>query len=172
MLFRLNINKGLEIEDTKTRMTSGLFSSRTEEWETPQYVFDYLNNIFKFDIDVCATKDNRKVDNWFSKEHDGLRQNWNLYKSCFMNPPYGKEIIKWMQKAYNESLLGVNVVCLVHSRTDTRWFHDYAMKSSEIWFIKGRLKFGYGKQSAPFPSCVVVFNNEHDTPIIKSVIIK
>ena len=75
-----------------------------------------------------------------------------------MNPPYGREIGKWVQKAYEESLVGALVVCLLPSRTDTKWFHNYVMKSTEIRFIKGRLKFGDATNSAPFPSCVVVFD--------------
>ena len=79
--------------------------------------------------------------------------------TCWMNPPYGREIIKWMKKAYQESLKGCTVVCLVPSRTDTIWWHDYAMKG-EITFIKGRLKFGNQSNPAPFPSAVVVFKGK------------
>jgi site-specific DNA-methyltransferase (adenine-specific) len=92
-----------------------------------------------------------------------------------MNPPYGKNIIHWVKKAYYESTRGALVVCLIPSRTDTKWWHDYVMKSSEIRLISGRLNFGNQKQSAPFPSCIVIFYPEFDNPnklivpIIKSV---
>jgi hypothetical protein len=89
---------------------------------------------------------------------DGLQQKWKGV--CWMNPPYGKEIKKWMKKAYESSLEGATVVCLVPSRTDTKWWHEYAMKG-EIEFIKGRLKFGGSKNSAPFPSAVVVFKGNN-----------
>lgn len=160
-------------EDVKSRMTTGLFSSRTEEWETPQYVFDWLNEQFDFNLDVCATIDNAKCKEYFDKSINGLNKKWGNRK-CFMNPPYGKDIFKWMFKAYKSSQEGALVVCLVHARTDTRWFHDYAMKADEIWFVKGRLRFGDGKQSAPFPSCIVIFRPFQDrgVPLLRSVSIK
>ena len=131
------------------------FSSETDMWATPQNFFDDYNAIYNFDIDVCATKENTKCDKYFTKEQDGLHQDW--VGICWMNPPYGREIIKWMKKAYESSLNGATIVCLVPSRTDTRWWHEYAMKGN-ITFIRGRLKFGNAKNSAPFPSAVVIFN--------------
>ena len=90
-----------------------------------------------------------------------------------MNPPYGREISKWLEKAYNESLQGATVVCLIPSRTDTKYWHNYVMKSSEIRFIKGRLKFGKAINSAPFPSAIVIFNSRNypgrKIPIISTV---
>lgn len=158
-------------KDTDTRMTTGLFSSRTEEWETPQYVFDTLNNEFHFTLDVCATHENTKCKRFFTKEENGLAMSWS--GSVFMNPPYGREIYKWMQKAYSQIQFANHIVCLVPARTDTRWWHDWAMKADEIRLIKGRLKFGDGKQSAPFPSCVVIFKPTTKlSPTFKSVIIK
>lgn len=99
-------------------------------------------------------KKNAKCVKFFTQEDDGLSQEWKGV--CWMNPPYGRDIGKWMKKAYESSLEGATVVCLVPSRTDTKWRHDYSMKG-EIEFIKGRLKFGGGKNSALFPSAVVVF---------------
>lgn len=130
------------------------FSSKTDLWATPQDFFDFYNKKYCFTLDVCADETNHKCDAYFTKEMDGLNQQWEGV--CWMNPPYGKEIKKWMQKAYESSLKGATVVCLVPSRTDTKWWHEYAMKG-EIEFIKGRLKFGNSKNSAPFPSAVVVF---------------
>jgi phage N-6-adenine-methyltransferase len=130
------------------------FSSKTEIWETPQDFFNKYNDLYHFTLDVCATPENAKCPNFFTKEDDGLSKDWSGV--CWMNPPYGREIGKWMKKAYESSLNGAVVVCLVPSRTDTMWWHEYAMKG-EIEFIKGRLKFGGSKNSAPFPSAVVVF---------------
>lgn len=130
------------------------FSSKTAEWETPQAFFDKLNEEFKFEIDVCATVENTKCKIFYTKEDNAFRFNW--LGSVWMNPPYGREIIKWMQKAYEESLKGATVVCLVPARTDTKWWWEYAMKG-EIRFIRGRLKFGGSKTGAPFPSAVVIF---------------
>lgn len=129
-------------------------SSATCEWETPQEFFDRLNARYHFELDVCATTENAKCERYFTKEQNGLKQEWT--GCCWMNPPYGKEIGDWMRKAYESMLEGATVVCLVPARTDTAWWHDYAMKG-KITFIRGRLKFGGQKNSAPFPSAVVVF---------------
>ena len=135
-------------------INSGLMSSNSDCWETPQELFDELNQKHNFDVDVCALPKNAKCANYFTPEIDGLKQEW--IGTCWMNPPYGREIGKWMKKAYESSLAGATVVCLVPARTDTAWWHDYAMKG-EIEFIRGRLKFGDSKNSAPFPSAIVVF---------------
>lgn len=132
------------------------FSSKTDLHATPQAFYDALDAEFGFELDVCALADNAKCEKYYTPEQDGLKQNWEGV--CWMNPPYGREIGKWMEKAYNASLGGATVVCLIPSRTDTRWWHKHAMLG-EIRFIKGRLKFGDAKNSAPFPSAVVVFRN-------------
>ena len=134
------------------------YSSRKQDWETPQHFFEQLDREFRFDIDVCATRNNAKLTNFFSAEDDALQQTWR--GTAWMNPPYGRVIAKWVQKAFEESRHGATVVCLLPARTDTRWWHDYVMKASEIRFIKGRLKFGDAKNSAPFPSAIVVFRPE------------
>ena len=131
-----------------------MFSSKNDLWATPQSFFDKLNAKYSFTVDVCALPENAKCDKFFSPEQNGLAQQWDGV--CWMNPPYGREIGQWMRKAYESSLDGATVVCLVPARTDTKWFHDYAMKG-EIEFIKGRLKFGDSKNSAPFPSALVVY---------------
>lgn len=133
------------------------FSSKTDLWATPQEFFDNLNQEFGFDLDVCALPENAKCDRYYSPEVDGLKQEWR--GMCWMNPPYGREIGKWMGKAYESSLLGATVVCLVPARTDTKWWHDFAMKG-EIRFIRGRLKFGNAQHAAPFPSAVVIFRGQ------------
>lgn len=117
--------------------------------------FDHLNDEFHFNVDVCATPDNAKCDTYFTKENDGLSQSWGY--TCWCNPPYGREIGKWVQKAFLLSKDGSTVVMLLLARTDTKWFHEYIYNQAEIRFIKGRLKFGSSKNSAPFPSMVVVF---------------
>lgn len=128
-------------------------SSATDLWATPQDFFDSLNAEFQFETDVCATKDNAKCARYFTKEQDGLAQTWAGV--CWMNPPYGRTIGQWMAKAAASACDGATVVCLVPARTDTAWWHDYAMLG-EIRFIRGRLKFGGHKNSAPFPCAVVV----------------
>lgn len=137
---------------------STMFSSKTDLWATPQDLFDELNNEFHFDIDVCADESNHKCDKYYSKEQDGLKQIWTGTVWC--NPPYGREIGKWVEKGYNSHHLYNNcIVMLLPARTDTKWFHQYIYNNpnAEIRFIKGRLKFGNSKNSAPFPSMIVVF---------------
>ena len=141
----------------KDEMNKGMFSSQTDLWETPQDLFDKLDKIFQFQIDVCATPENAKCKTFFTPEIDGLKQDWKGI--CWMNPPYGRQIGKWMKKAYESSLCGATVVCLVPARTDIAWWHEYAMRGY-IEFVRGRLKFGNAKNSAPFPSAIVVFKGE------------
>lgn len=136
-------------DECKIRKFNGLFSSIRLGWRTPKDVFDLLNEEFQFDFDPCPVK----------PEFDGLNISWG--ERNFVNPPYGREVKNWCKKAYEEYLEGKLVVMLVASRTDTSWWHDYIMKSTEIRFIRGRLKFeGYKGGSAPFPSAVVIFNPE------------
>ena len=139
-------------------INQGLMTSTTDLWSTPQDFFDAYNDVYHFDVDVCATNENALCAKFYSPEEDGLSKEWN--DVCWMNPPYGREIGKWMKKAYESSLHGATVVCLVPARTDTAWWHEYAMKG-EIEFIRGRLKFGDAKNSAPFPSAVVVFQRSY-----------
>jgi phage N-6-adenine-methyltransferase len=129
----------------------GLMSSTTDDWETPQDLFVCLDREFAFTLDVCASQKNAKCERFFDHEQDGLSQSWEG-EVCWMNPPYGREIGRWVQKAYEENC---TVVCLVPARTDTAWWQDYCMKG-EIRFLRGRLRFG-GKGHAPFPSAIVVF---------------
>ena len=139
-------------------INQGLMTSNTDLWSTPRDFFDDYNAIYHFDVDVCATAENALCAKFYSPEDNGLSKEW--HGVCWMNPPYGREIGKWMKKAYESSLHGATVVCLVPARTDTAWWHDYAMKGN-IEFIRGRLKFGGSKNSAPFPSAVVVFQRSY-----------
>lgn len=143
------------------------YSSETNEWETPQNIFDELNDEFNFMLDPCATKENAKTDKFFTIEDDGLSQEWT--ETTFMNPPYGREIKKWVKKAFEESLKGTVVVCLIPARTDTSYWHDYIFNNAcEIRFIRRRIKFGDSKTDAPFPSAIVIFNhkNASETPYV------
>lgn len=172
---KTNIDPQLISAEQKSRLTKGLFTSRTEEWETPDYVFLALKKEFDFQVDVCATSENAKCKIYFDKSVDGLKREWSPFR-CWMNPPYGRDISKWMRKAFNESQRGALVVCLIPSRTDTKWWHDWVMRASEIRFVSGRINFGNSKNSAPFPSCIVIYHPELDNPhklsvpVIKSVI--
>ena len=131
------------------------FSSATDEWATPQWLFDALHREFAFTLDPCATRENAKCPRFFTREDDGLLQNWGD-EVVFMNPPYGAMISRWMWKAYDSARKGATVVCLVPARTDTAWWHNSAMKG-EVRLLRGRLKFGNATNSAPFPSAIVIF---------------
>ena len=135
-----------------------MFSSETDLWATPQEFFDKLNSEFNFTLDPCATPENAKCKKYYTKVEDGLKQDWSG-EIVFCNPPYGREIKKWVKKCYMESKKpNTTVVMLIPARTDTSYFHDYIYKKAkEIRFVRGRLKFGNSTNSAPFPSMVVVF---------------
>lgn len=152
-----------------TILDSGVFSSASDLWETPQELFDALNAKYHFTLDVCATPANAKCARFFTPEQDGLAQVWA--GTCWMNPPYGRAIGRWIRKAYECAQAGVTVVCLVPARTDTAWWHDYVMHG-EIEYLRGRVYFtdGAGKRGrAPFPSAIVVFLGRleltHDKPL-------
>ena len=135
--------------------TATHFSSATDDWATPKDFFDKLNAIFDFTLDTCASNENHKTAKYYTQHDDGLSKSWDGER-VFMNPPYGREIGKWVKKA-SEQIGGI-VVCLVPARTDTRWWHDYVVGGgANICYLKGRLKFGNQKNSAPFPSAVVIF---------------
>lgn len=135
-----------------------MFSSTTDEWATPKDFFDTLNEEFDFTLDPCASTDNAKCDKFYTKEQDGLKQDWSGER-VFCNPPYGKVIGDWVKKCSEEAKKpNTTVVALIPARTDTRYFHEFIYrKAREVRFVKGRLKFGGCKNSAPFPSMVVVF---------------
>ena len=135
-------------------MNKGLYSSDSIYWETPRHFYDRLNAEFSFTLDVCATPDNAKCEQFYTERENGLAQQWEGI--CWMNPPYGNEISKWMRKAWISARNGTTVVCLVPARTDTTWWHSYVMEAHEIRFVRRRLKFG-GDAPAPFPSAVIVF---------------
>lgn len=137
------------------------FSSDSNEWATPQPLFDWLDDQYHFNLDPCCTKATAKCKNYFTIADNGLKQPWAKHGSVFMNPPYGREIVQWMKKAYEESLEGATVVCLVPARTDTKWWEDYCLQADNILFLIGRVKFienGVAlKAGAPFPSAIITF---------------
>jgi len=146
-------------------INTGLFSSATDEWSTPADLYELIHAEFAPVLDVCATPYNAKCAMYFTREQDGLAQEWRGV--CWMNPPYGREIGKWVKKAYwSAKMNGATVVCLLPARTDTSWWHEYVIGGkAEVRFLRGRLKFGGAKNSAPFPSAVVVF----DQPSIEAL---
>ena len=138
------------------------FSLKSNEWYTPQYLFDELNEKYQFTLDPCASHENAKCDKYFTIEDDGLMKDWSK-DIVFMNPPYGRNIKHWIKKAYEESVKGATVVCLIPARTDTTYWHDYIFNNAyNIKFLKGRIKFGGAVNSAPFPSAIVVFKPKGD----------
>lgn len=137
-------------------INAGMMSSNSDTWETPPEFFKAYDHEFRFALDVCATSENAKCKRYYTPEQDGLAQTWNGV--CWMNPPYGRKIVRWVKKAYESAVAGATVVCLLPARTDTKWFQEYCLKSRDIRFIRGRLRFVSAKNSAPFPSVVVVFS--------------
>ncbi len=138
-------------------MNGALFSSTTDQWATPQWLFDKLDAEFHFTLDPCADETNHKCERYFTKEQDGLSKNWGG-ESVFCNPPYGRAIYDWVRKAYGEGHKeNTVVVLLIPARTDTRYFHDFILNRAEIRFLKGRLKFGDAENPAPFPSMLAIF---------------
>ena len=135
-------------------ISNALYTSNTDEWYTPQPFFAALDAEFHFTLDAAATPQNAKCARYFTKEDDALQQQWTGTVWC--NPPYGRKIGAWIQKASDSARAGATVVLLVHARTDTRWFHSYICGKHEIRFVKGRIKFGGAKYNAPFPSMIVV----------------
>lgn len=136
---------------------SAPFSRESDEWGTPAALFKQLNREFNFNLDAAASPTNGKCP--VNLTENSLFLTWHEYQTVWLNPPYSR-ISDFIKKAYSESLKGAIVVCLIPSRTDTKYWHDYVMKASEIRFIKGRLKFNDQKGSAPFPSAIVIFRGE------------
>jgi len=137
-----------------------LYSSERPDWETPADLFQKLHEEFKFNLDVCATAANAKVSKFFDIKADGLKQDWRKYR-CWMNPPYGRGIDQWVKKAYESRTL---CVCLLPVRSDTRWWHNFVMKSHEIRLLTRRLSFAGSNNKAPFPAAIVIFEKLSDTP--------
>lgn len=140
-------------------MNSVLFSSAKMDWETPQPFYDALDAEFRFTCDVAANGINHKHECYYDEQQNGLIQPWSGI--CWCNPPYGRDIAKWVEKAHREAVNGkATTVMLLPARTDTKYFHEYIYGQHEIRFVKGRLRFVGSKSSAPFPSMVVVFRRQ------------
>ena len=139
-------------------LNRALFSSEKDDWETPQAFFDRLDAEFRFTLDAAASPQNAKCAQYLTKEDDALTQPWP--GTVWLNPPYGRDIWKWIRKAYQEAAEST-VVVLIPSRTDTKYWHNWVMRASEIRFVKGRLRFVGAERPCPFPSSVIVFG-EHD----------
>lgn len=141
-----------------------MFSSASDDWETPQALFDALNAEFHFTLDPCSSDANAKCEKHFTRDDDGLVQDWSG-EVVYCNPPYGREMSKWVKKCYEHSQEGGTAVMLIPARTDTKAFHEYIYGKAEIRFLKGRLHFGNSKQPAPFPSMVVVYRGKGEGEI-------
>jgi phage N-6-adenine-methyltransferase len=135
----------------------GMFTSNKDEYGTPQNLYDELDKEFHFLLDAAASPGNAKNPNYYTKEDDALSLPWDV--TTFCNPPYGREIGKFVGRAWRQSVVhGVEIVMLLPARTDTKWWHDYVRYAAEIRFIRGRLSFEGSNGPAPFPSCIVVFD--------------
>jgi site-specific DNA-methyltransferase (adenine-specific) len=158
-----------DIESQKTFRDKLFFSSKSNEWETPDGFYNRLDARFHFTLDAASTVDNKKCENHFTFHDNALEKDWSG-NIVFLNPPYGKDLKYWVKKAYEEGKKdNTVVVVLIPARTDTKYFHEYCMKAKEIHFVKGRLKFrnafaNIENVPAPFPSMVVVFDGENDVP--------
>lgn len=141
-------------------VNKSLFTSDSDEWATPDDLYINLHKHFKFELDAAADHDNNKCDTYYTCENSGLLNPWR--DNTFCNPPFSM-IKDWVRKAYEQSRIwGGKKVMLIPARTDTRYFGDYITRASEIYFIKGRLKFSGAKNSAPFPSVIVVFEGSKE----------
>lgn len=162
---RIEVAKAKEEKITYNRLLRGDWyqMSETPEWETPQWLFDLLDNEFHFTLDVCASESNHKCEQYFSKQDNGLTQPWT--GTCWMNPPYGREIKSWMEKAKEESENGLTIVCLVPARPDTEWWWGNCIQG-EIRFIRGRLQWPGSTTAAPFPSAVVILNSHINSNVV------
>lgn len=157
--------------------TAVMFSRNTDEWSTPEAFYQTLHAEFGFGLDAAAAETNTKCHAWFSADTNALVMNWyetvsflvrsereDQLPAIWLNPPYS-QCRAFLKKAAEEARAGCTVVCLVPSRTDTRWWHDYVWDNTthsprpgvELRFVKGRLKFGGATSGAPFPSVVVIF---------------
>ena len=142
-------------------MNPALLSSKKMDWCTPQDFFDALDKEFRFTLDAAATNKSAKCAAYFTPEDDGLAQSWRGH-TVFCNPPYGRDIGRWVEKAWRESQdPTTTVVLLIPSRTDTSYFHDYILDRAEMRFLRGRLKFtdedGISLHPAPFPSMLAIY---------------
>lgn len=149
-------------------MNAVLLSSKSMDWRTPQDFFEKLDEEFHFVLDAAANAGNAKCERYFSPREDALQRSWDCGGAVFCNPPYGREIGKWVRKAAEEARGGFPIVMLIPARTDTSYFHKYVLGRAEIRFLQGRLRFldekGNAGDPAPFPSMLAIYNGggSHD----------
>lgn len=149
-----------------------IFSSKSDEWYTPDELYNELDWKYNFDLDPCSTHENAKCELHYTKMEDGITQDWTGH-NVFCNPPYGRSIDKWVRKCRMTQIDNIKkrnknvIVLLIPSRTDTKWFHEYIYKKNgvEIKFVRGRIKFGGSKVGAPFPSMIVVFHSDRKSKL-------
>lgn len=139
-------------------MDKCLLTSNSDEWYTPINFFKELDHEFNFTLDPCGCYESHLCKKYFDKFIDGMAQSWKD-EIVFCNPPYS-QVKQWVFKCWFENFYhNALVVLLIPARTDTKYFHQYIYNQPnvEIRFIKGRLKFSNSKNSAPFPSMLVIF---------------
>ena len=142
-------------------LSKAMVSSKSNEWETPVALFDDLDSEFHFTLDPCATKDNAKCSRFYTQKENGLKQSW-ADEIVFMNPPYGGNTGKWVEKAWYESQNGAVIVCLLVSSTDRSYWHDYIFPyAKQIRWLRGRITFGEAQSTAPFASAIVIFSKKN-----------
>ena len=151
-------------------VNKGMLAGGPDEWETPPRLFQFLDRMFGFQLDVAATDENRLCRLWYTKERSGLEQPWAPHVT-WLNPPYGRSIGKWLQKALDESRAGATVVALIPARVDTQWWHRIVLEADEVWFLEGRVPFS-GQQGAPFPSAIAVFREHPPRPKYQTLQVK
>ena len=142
-------------------LNQGMMTSNTDEWETPQWLFDQLNDEFHFTLDPCSTDENAKCEKHYTRKDDGLAKDWSG-ETVWCNPPYGKQLPLWVEKCAKHAAGGGTAVMLIPARTDTMAFHKWIYGKAEVRFLQGRLRFGDAKNNAPFPSMIVIFREGYD----------
>lgn len=137
-------------------MNKALFATNRQDWGTPKTFFDLLDQEFHFTIDICASEDNAKCPRYFTIEDDSLSFTWPANETIYCNPPYGREVGKWLEKGWEARGNGSTVVFLLPARTDTKWFHEW-VSLGEVRFLQGRIIFEGAAAGAPFPSLLLIF---------------
>ncbi len=135
------------------------FSSKSNEWATPQYLFNFLDSKYNFDLDPASDGNNNKCKKFYTQKENGLLQDWDQITFC--NPPYGRELGKWIEKGYLEHQKhNKKIVMLIPARPDTKAWHNFIFGKAKVVFIKGRVKFGDGTSPAPFPSAIIIYGEK------------
>lgn len=138
------------------------FSSKSSEWRTPLNLLEgYVYRFAPVDLDPCSADSHVNAKRYYTEAENGLIQPWHGF--VFMNPPYGREVGNWCEKAASEAVDDTTVIGLLPGRVDTQWFHDHVFsKAKAVVFIKGRLTFEGAVNGAPFPSCLVLWGESSE----------